>query len=59
MPMGMRGNLGMGGAPQMQTRLPPSLQAKMDKVGEHLGLGFRPELSRSTSRSGQISSRLG
>ena len=32
MPMGMRGPMAMGGGPQMQTRLPPSLQAKMDKA---------------------------
>lgn len=33
MPMGMRGPAGMGGGGgQMQSRLPPSLQAKMDKV---------------------------
>lgn len=33
-PMGMRAGAGAGGgSAQMQTRLPPSLQAKMDKVG--------------------------
>ena len=41
MPMGMRGPGGMGGGAQMQTRLPPSLQAKMDKVGALASSGGR------------------